>query len=1103
MWKNESADSEKMKRARWEWRRHRIVHHNRRGVLGESGAAAFSVRDTTFERMTSREIAKAIERTDVAMRKDMNKYNRLMEDYALCTTHLRRVLEKRAGTKGRGSSGLERSGGTVVVERDRPTGHLNVDTKKTETFPESTVQRMKSLSSLSSQYVPKSLRNRFVEAATNMNVRSGRCDPDPWNFHVAYAPAGGFAMFVEGDVMRRLVFTKSNALPDRFTNEEMETLKRSILMYRDDRVQQRARPIALGRELSSESLRWLQLLWAEELQIEIDMRLHDIHNTWLMENASSRRRRSMSGNDDDNDDGTSWKTRVIVVSEAPEQRPHVYTGLVVKLRPSVSRVREDIAQFMHRHVRASHVGRGALRHPHCMLCFLQRQRHQKKTGKKTTASPQGDASSTCSSCANIDVYTTSDPIIATLRRLHNDPRAMEGFRRWLQRVELQAAVVSRSGTEVTIELPPIHQCASLLPQAFSTDLHVDAALFTFVTRHMRWHARFDTTLQRRGIGFMRVAAILSQDMSLTSLPAIARTCETTQITTDADDRVSTTQVFNKALSPQQRDAVFTWLRPSFPTNVPFVIWGPPGTGKTSCTIEMIMQLLVNRSRDDVKVLVTAPSNAAADVVMSRIAAYKRTHGDVICKTYVRRFNSPTRPIAEIFPSVLPFCDIDYKRGSCAIPTPEELRNLRMICCTCGSAGFLRNVLGEKANVFTHIICDEASQAWEPETMVALSLGDRKGVRVMLSGDPKQLGPGTRCQEAAQMGLRVSLQERLMESESYTRWTAQSTRTKRTALETCGPRVLFQLQNNYRSHATMLHLPSLCFYGGTTSRAALLCCADPRSTDAALRWSRLTRRHRTNVENKTRSKTNASDGFPIVFVDVVEGKQKHAMFSRSLYNRREADRVVSITDELLSSKDVSFTTNDIGVIAAFRAQVKLIRNQLRAHGLGAIRVGTIDDYQGQEEKVILISTVVSDPRTLNAYDRGENDANGPLGLFSNPRRFNVAISRAKSLLICVGQSLVIGHDPYWRALLSYVQSNGGYWSETEFEAFGSESPPTTTKDAICKVASCEKTTAGGIYCASCFESIRRRCFKDDDDSFLSLDASSPHKIVVEKQWRVFF
>ena len=52
--------------------------------------------------------------------------------------------------------------------------------------------------------------------------------------------------------------------------------------------------------------------------------------------------------------------------------------------------------------------------------------------------------------------------------------------------------------------------------------------------------------------------------------------------------------------------------------------------------------------------------------------------------------------------------------------------------------------------------------------------------------------------------------------------------------------------------------------------------------------------------------------------------------------------------------------DVGVMAPYRAQVLRLRLLLRGRGQGAVRVGTVDDYQGQEERVVFISTVVSRP-----------------------------------------------------------------------------------------------------------------------------------------------
>ena len=113
-----------------------------------------------------------------------------------------------------------------------------------------------------------------------------------------------------------------------------------------------------------------------------------------------------------------------------------------------------------------------------------------------------------------------------------------------------------------------------------------------------------------------------------------------------------------------------------------------------------------------------------------------------------------------------------------------------------------------------------------------------------------------------------------------------------------------------------------------------------------------------------------------------------------------------------------STNDIGVVTPFRAQVMHLRKRLRALGLGAIRVGTVDDYQGQEELIIIISTVIgsANPRSVKAMAHG---------LISSPQRFNVAITRAKALLVIVGDPNALWEDASWRELLQYSVDHGAY------------------------------------------------------------------------------
>lgn len=80
---------------------------------------------------------------------------------------------------------------------------------------------------------------------------------------------------------------------------------------------------------------------------------------------------------------------------------------------------------------------------------------------------------------------------------------------------------------------------------------------------------------------------------------------------------------------------------------------------------------------------------------------------------------------------------------------------------------------------------------------------------------------------------------------------------------------------------------------------------------------------------------------------------------------------------------------------------------------------MEEFQGQERSVILISTV----RSSQSFVQLDLDFN--LGFLKNPKRFNVAVTRAKALLIVVGNPLLLGHDPDWKTFLEFCKENGGY------------------------------------------------------------------------------
>lgn len=82
-----------------------------------------------------------------------------------------------------------------------------------------------------------------------------------------------------------------------------------------------------------------------------------------------------------------------------------------------------------------------------------------------------------------------------------------------------------------------------------------------------------------------------------------------------------------------------------------------------------------------------------------------------------------------------------------------------------------------------------------------------------------------------------------------------------------------------------------------------------------------------------------------------------------------------------------------------------------------KIGTVEEFQGQEFDVILISTV----RSCDEYI--PYDISHSLGFVACPKRLNVALSRAKSLMVIVGNPNLLCQDVYWRSVVKYCRENG--------------------------------------------------------------------------------
>ena len=98
----------------------------------------------------------------------------------------------------------------------------------------------------------------------------------------------------------------------------------------------------------------------------------------------------------------------------------------------------------------------------------------------------------------------------------------------------------------------------------------------------------------------------------------------------------------------------------------------------------------------------------------------------------------------------------------------------------------------------------------------------------------------------------------------------------------------------------------------------------------------------------------------------------------------------------------------------------LRQLLRGKpALAGITVGSVEVFQGGERAVIIVSTVRSTVEFLDF------DARHALGFLVNPKRFNVAVTRAQQLLVIVGNPAILALDDSWSALLRYAVAHGAY------------------------------------------------------------------------------
>ena len=512
------------------------------------------------------------------------------------------------------------------------------------------------------------------------------------------------------------------------------------------------------------------------------------------------------------------------------------------------------------------------------------------------------------------------------------------------------------------------------------------------------------------------------------------------------------QFFDQALNVEQRIAVENVCRQNYGV-IPYLISGPPGTGKTKTIIETALQLI--KAVPNVHhIILCAPSEPAADTLAHRLMQH-------MGKDEMFRLNRPSRGFGEVSDQLLGYCYIE--KDVFALPPIAQLLKYKIVVTSCRDASLLMyarltnsdlyaaesGLLGmihptdtPPAQAKLHwdaLLIDEAAQSMEPESLVPLFVVAPPPECpelvftpvVVMAGDENQLTPRT---SSPRTPLQRSLFARLFSRPVF----ANHPLARRLTFANEGqppppPPTLTHgmlpilrppftnLIQNYRSHPAVLAVPSRLFYYDTLEAQA-----DPQSTNILLSWSEWPRK-RTN--NKPCQQT-----WPILFRDNV-GQDDLERDNGGWFNPVEAELACRYAKKLADSGLVP--ESQICIMTPFKAQVRRIRKlaRLPQFNLWDVNIGPTEAYQGLEYDVVILCVTRSRRKFV------EKDKQLGWGIIGQRNQLNVALTRAKAGLIMIGNGeLLKEEDECWREMVQFCERNGCVDHPAEGDTGGSADVP---------------------------------------------------------------
>ncbi|KAB1205205.1 putative helicase MAGATAMA 3 [Morella rubra] len=314
-----------------------------------------------------------------------------------------------------------------------------------------------------------------------------------------------------------------------------------------------------------------------------------------------------------------------------------------------------------------------------------------------------------------------------------------------------------------------------------------------------------------------------------------------------------------------------------------------------------------------------------------------------------------------------------------LPSSTDKRSIVEFCfraasllfCTASSSYKLRSVAMEPLNV---LVVDEAAQLKECESTIPLQL---PGLRhAILVGDECQLPAMVESNISAEAGFGRSLFERLI----------------------LLGKMKHLLNVQYRMHPSISSFPNSNFYFNQILDAS-------------------------KVKRKSYEKQYLP--WPMFgaysFINIVGGREEKDDVGHGWRNLVEVAVVMKLLRKLYKGWVGSRQKLSVGVISPYAAQVAAIQDKLgRYYNIEgfAVKLKSVDGFQGGEEDIIILSTV-----RCNRYSS--------VGFMSKPQRTNVALTRARHCLWIVGnESTLANSDSVWEALVLDAKNRQCFFNADE-------------------------------------------------------------------------